>query len=218
MTELRPISLCNVLFRILSKVLANKIKPCLNTLISEKQSALNEGRLLTDNALLAFEINHCMRRLTHGRNGVAGLKLDISKAYDRLEWSFLENMMLKFGFHHTWILRVMEYIKSVTYSFVNNVQVFVNVVPKRVIRQGDPISLYLYILCVEGLSAIIRKNEEVGLLHGISIARGAPSISHLLFTDDCYLFFRANETEARVMKNILTRYENMSGQAINFNK
>lgn len=85
-------------------------------------------------------------------------------------------------------------------------------------RQGDPISPYLYILCAEGLSAMIRRNESVGLIHGCTIARGAPTISHLLFADDCYFFFRAVETEANVMKRILNRYEEMSGQVVNFNK
>lgn len=94
----------------------------------------------------------------------------------------------------------MACIQSVTYGFVNNGRVF-----------GDPISQYIYILCAKGL-------RDVGLIHGVSIARGTPSISHLLFADDCYMFFRADETEARVIKNVLTRYEKLSGQAINFHK
>ncbi|WOG90771.1 hypothetical protein DCAR_0310016 [Daucus carota subsp. sativus] len=79
-------------------------------------------------------------------------------------------------------------------------------------------SPYIYILCAEGLSSIIKRNEEAGLIHGCSVARGAPAISHLLFADDCYFFFKAIESEARVMKNIIKRYEELSGQAINFQK
>lgn len=85
MSELRPISLCNVLFRILSKVLANRLKTCLPTLISHNQSAFIAGRLLKDNALVAFEVNHYISRRTQGVNGLAALKIDMSKAYDRLE-------------------------------------------------------------------------------------------------------------------------------------
>lgn len=85
-------------------------------------------------------------------------------------------------------------------------------------RQGDPISPYIYIMCAEGLSSIIRRNEDMGLIHGCTIARGAPTISHLLFADDCYLFFRATKTEADVVKRILRRYENISGQKINYAK
>lgn len=218
MTDMRPISLCNVLFRVLSKVLANRLKPCLNGLISNKQSAFVEGRLLTDNALIAFELNHYIKRKTQGKKGVVGLKLDVSKAYDRLEWSFLENMLHKFGFSDVWVDRVMLCVRSVSYSFIHNGTVFGNVKPGRGLRQGDPISPYLYILCVEGLSSIIRRHEVVGLVHGYMIARGAPVISHLLFATDCYLFFRATEVEAKIMKSILLRYEKMSGQAINFHK
>lgn len=85
MTELRPISLCDVLVKIVSKVLANRIKPYFNNLILDKQSAFTEGRLLMDNALLVYKINHCIKRRTHGKNGMVGLILDVSKAYDRLE-------------------------------------------------------------------------------------------------------------------------------------
>lgn len=218
MSELRPISLCNVLVRIVSKVLANKLKSCLNTLISDNQSAFIEGRLLTDNALLAYDINHCIKRRTQGKHGIAGLKLDISNAYDRLEWGYIESMLDKFGFKNRWIQRVMACIKSVTYSFMNNGKVFGDVCPQRGIRQGDPIFPYIYILCAEGLSSILRRNEEVGLIHGVSIARGAPQISHLLFADDCYLFFRASGVEARTVKAVMGRYEQLSGQVINFNK
>lgn len=218
MTDLRPISLCNVLFRILSKVMANRLKSCLPGLISDKQSAFVEGRLLTDNALIAFEINHYFKRRTQGVNGVAGLKIDVSKAYDRLEWSFIDHMLAKFGFNRMWITRVMSCVQTVTYSFWQNGIEFGDVRPQRGIRQGDPISPYIYILCAEGLSSILRRHEEACLIHGCIVARGAPPISHLLFADDCYLFFRATGPEASTMKAILKRYEKISGHAINFNK
>lgn len=218
MTDLHPISLCSVLVRVLSKILANRLKPCLKHLISDKQSAFVEGRLLNDNALIAFEINHYMRRLSQGSNGIARFKIDISKAYDRLEWDYIQNMMIKFGFSELWIARILELITSVSYSFSRNGSNFGDVIPYRGIRQGDPISPYIYIMCAEGLSAIIRRNEDMSLLHGCSIARDAPKISHLLFADDCYFFFRANKMEASVMRRILDRYANISCQMINFSK
>lgn len=138
--------------------------------------------------MIAFKVNHYMKRRTQGKNGIAGLKIDISKAYDRLEWSFLQSMMIKFWFTQIWIDRVMNLVKSVTYSFLHNGTEFGNVVPARGLRQGDPISHYLYIMCAEGLSAIIRRHESAGLIHGFTIARGTPTISHMLFADDCCFF------------------------------
>lgn len=129
MADLRPISLCNVLIRILSKVLSNRLKPCLASIISDRLNAFVGGRLLTDNALVAFEINHYMKRKAQGKYGVAGLKIDISKAYDRLEWSFISNMMEKFGFDQVWIDRVLKLVRSVTHSFNHNAQEFGSVIP-----------------------------------------------------------------------------------------
>lgn len=130
MSEVRPISLCNVLIRILSKFLSNRLKYCLGRLIYDKQSALMEGRLLTDNAMFAFEVNHYMKRKKQGKHGVAGLKIDISKACDRLKWSFIENMMKKFGFNKVWTDRIMYFIRSVSYSFLHNGSVFGCVIPQ----------------------------------------------------------------------------------------
>lgn len=127
MSEMRPISLCNVVMRILMKVMANRLKPCLNSIISNNQSAFVEGRLLTDNALIAFEINHYIQRKTQGKYGVAGLKLDISKAYDRLEWSYVEMMLVKFGFPQVWIDRLMHCVKTVSYTFIRDGTIFGNV-------------------------------------------------------------------------------------------
>lgn len=114
MADLRPFSLCNVLVRILSKVMSNRTKMCLKSIISDKQSAFIEGRLLTNNAMVAVKVNHYMRQRTQGNKGIAALKIDISKAYDRLERGFIESMMIKFGFHEIWVDRIMRYISSVS--------------------------------------------------------------------------------------------------------
>ncbi|XP_074370415.1 uncharacterized protein LOC141711691 [Apium graveolens] len=93
--------------------MANRLKQCLASLILENHSAFIEGRLLTYNTLIAFELNHYIHRKTQGKNGVVGLKLDISKAYDRLEWTFLESMMIKFGFNRGHNSRSKEYEKYI---------------------------------------------------------------------------------------------------------
>lgn len=117
-------------------------------LISEKQSAFVEGRLLTDTALIASEINHHIRRRTQGNNGIVGLKIDVSKAYDKLEWCFLENMMVRFRFNKLWRDRVMQCVKTVSYNFMHDRDEFGDIIPQRRIRQGDPISpVFVYPMC-----------------------------------------------------------------------
>jgi hypothetical protein len=78
--------------------------------------------------------------------------------------------------------------------------------------------MYLFIIYAEGLSALIREAERQGDIHGTKICRNAPIISHLLFADDCFLFFRNGENEAQTMKNVLVTYEAASGQAISLPK
>jgi hypothetical protein len=98
MADFRPISLCNVIYKIISKCLVNRLRPLLDNLISETQSAFIPGRLITDNAVIAFECFHKIQRSKEPFNNHCAYKLDLSKAYDRVDWSFLERMLLKLGF------------------------------------------------------------------------------------------------------------------------
>ncbi|WJX95854.1 hypothetical protein P8452_77123 [Trifolium repens] len=109
-------------------------------------------------------------------------------------------------------------VESVDYSVIVNGSTVGPIIPGRGLRQGDPLSPYLFIICAEGLSTLIRQVDARGDIHGAKICRNAPIISHLLFADDCFLFFRANNCEDLAMKNILSTYEVASGQSINFQK
>ena len=106
--DLRPISLCNVLYKMVSKVLANRLKVILPEIISPAQSAFVPGRLICDNTLVVYEILHYMRNKRRGEVGYAAIKLDMSEAYDRMEWSFLQAMMIKMGFCHECIKLIMN--------------------------------------------------------------------------------------------------------------
>ena len=111
MANFRPISLCNVIYKIISKVLANRLKLILPQLISPTQSAFVPWHLIIDNVLVAYETLHAMHIR---KKGALALKLDVSKAYDRVEWGFLKGMMIKLGFPEVWVERVM----SCLYTFL----------------------------------------------------------------------------------------------------
>jgi hypothetical protein len=218
MGDYRPISLCNVLYKMVSKLLANRLKMVLDKCISEEQSAFVEGRYITDNALIAIEIIHALKRKTRGVKGELALKIDISKAYDKVEWSFLKGVLSRMGFSEKWMQWMMLCVSSVNYSALVNFEKVGPIHPGRGLRQGDPLSPYLFILVAEGLTALISKAVANRELHGVKICRGAPSVSHLLFADDCFIFCRSNLSETRKLMEILKIYEDASGQEINLSK
>jgi ribonuclease HI len=217
-TEFRPISLCNVLYKILSKVLANRLKKLLPLIIDPTQSAFIPGRLITDNVLAAYETLHTMHSGMRGKKGFMAVKLDMSKAYDRVEWGFLEAVMKRMGFDGRWISLIMMCVKSVQYSILVNGNPCGLITPSRGIRQGDPISPYLFLICAEALSAMLTHANMDGRLTGVPTSRRGPALSHLFFADDSLLFCRATLSQWNQLTSILQKYEEASGQKMNTNK
>ena len=216
--DFRPISLCNVMYKLVSKVLANRLKKVLPDVIHESHSGFVPGRLITDNVLVAYECFHYLRKKKKGKKGYLGLKLDMSKAYDRVEWSFVENMMRKLGFPECYASLVMKCMTTATFSVLVNGQPSRTFTPSRGLRQGDPISPFLFVLCAEGLSCLLRDAERKKLIHGVKIGRRVSPISHLFFADDSLLFIRATEDEVENVMEALSIYEAASGQKLNMEK
>lgn len=217
-SEYRPIALCNVFYKIISKILTNRLQPILPSIISETQTAFVRGRAISDNVLITHETLHYLRGLTATKHCSMAVKTDMSKAYDRLEWDFIAAVLERMGFHAKWINWILQCISTVSYSFLVNGAAQGRVLPQRGIRQGDPLSPYIFILCREVLSGLCKNAQDNGLLSGIRVSRGSPSLNHLLFADDTMFFCKTNHQSCVTLVLILQKYKEASGQMINTQK
>jgi len=160
-----------VVYKIAANVLSNRLKLILPEVIALNQSAFVPGRLITDNILLAYEITHFLQTKRYGADDYAAVKLDMSKAYDRVEWSFLEKMMMKMGFARRWVDIIMKCVTTVSYCIKVNGELTQEILPGRGLRQGDPLSPYLFLVCAEGFSALLNAAEANGSLSGVKICQ-----------------------------------------------
>ena len=216
--DFRPISLCNVVFKIISKCLVNRFRPLLHTLISDVQSAFIPGRLISDNAIIAFECFHAIQRNQKPNDMFCAYKMDLSKAYDRVDWSFLEGLLCKMGFDKSWVDKVMSCVRSVKYKVQINDTLTEEFSPSRGLRQGDPLSPYLFLFVAESFSKLIKEAVLNQDLRDLKICRSSPGISHLLFTDDSIMFFQVNRQQATMVKKLISVYESSSGQLLSPSK
>lgn len=200
-----------VIYKLCSKVLANRMKGFLDGIISEEQSAFVSHRLISDNVLVAYECTHYLKRKKG--NGACAIKLDMAKAYDRVEWNYLRGILLHLGFDDM-------FVENTSVSFSVRVNGYMTEVfkPTRRIRQGDPILPYLFLLYAEGLSYLLKSVGPVHISRGIRVSVHAPWILHLLFADDCIVFKEASQIGANRLQEILDIYSRGSGQLVNRDK
>lgn len=157
------------------------------------KALLYKGRLITDNVLISF---------------------DMSKIYDRVEWSFLEAVLKRMRFPPNLVGLIMRCVTTVKFSFLLNRCVYGEIIPTRGLRQGDPLSPFLS----QGFSSLFHSFEAMGRFSGVPIIPKQLSITHLFFADDSLIFFKATEGGARAIKEILHLYEKASWQQVNFLK
>ncbi|CAL9007199.1 unnamed protein product [Prunus brigantina] len=214
----RPISLCNVVYKVITKIIITRLRPLLAKCISPNQGAFAHGRSIFDNILIVHELFSDFKR-KKGAMGAMALKLDLEKAYDLLDWNYIRACLIRFGFDANWCDRIMNCISTASFSILLNGNPEGFFAPSRCIRQGDPLSPYLFIICMEPFIKHLNKLAEstrtqVGLLsspHGYRI-------SNLVFADDCLIFVKAMPVAARKVLAILEAFAKASGQRINFHK
>jgi hypothetical protein len=213
----RPISLCNTVYKTISKLIVSKIRPILDKLISPAQSAFIPNKWIAKNQLIVHELLHSFKR-RKVTGGFIALKIDLQKAYDRVNWKFLQAVLTNFGFHGMFINWVMECVSSVSSSILINGGKPKIIFPTRGLRQGDPLSPYLFILCQEVLSRIIDREHMIGNIKGIKMNMGGPDFTHVMFADDLMLFSKASSNEVLSLNSCLEKYCRWFGQLINKSK
>ncbi|CAL1413360.1 unnamed protein product [Linum trigynum] len=218
MRQIRPIGLCQVFYKIIAKLLAARLSVILPEVVSSTQNGFVRGRLITDNILIGQEVMQFLKTKVQGRDKWMALKLDMEKAYDRVEWSFLLLILERLGFCLEWRRWVTACISSVSFSVLINGHPHGYFKPQRGLRQGDPLSPLLYAIYTEAFSAKLSSEIMAVNLHGLRVHRHAPLTSHLLFADDTYLFLRASLRECANLLSLLDELERVSGQKVNLSK
>ena len=172
--QYRPISLCLVAYKIAAKVLTNRLRVMMDDIVGEEQSDFVPGRLITDNVLVAFESVHVMRRRKKGKNYCCAGKLDMMKAYDRVEWHYLEAILLRLGFSISFVRIIMKCVTSVRFSVRVNGELLPFFTPSRGFRQGDPISPFLFLLYGEGFTLLLNRFRGNYVDRGIRVSYRSP--------------------------------------------
>ncbi|GKV09634.1 hypothetical protein SLEP1_g21105 [Rubroshorea leprosula] len=215
LNDYRPISLIGCMYKILSKLLANRLRKVMGSIISENQTAFIGGRQIMDGIVITNEVIHDLKR--RKKEGLI-FKADFEKAYDNVDWEFLDYMLSKLGFNLKWRSWMKECLSTASISVLVNGSPTEEFNAGKGLRQGDPLSPFLFLVVAEALSGLVWKAEEIGLLKGIQVGRGNLRLTHLQFADDTILFSEASEANAWAMKCVMKSFEMISGLKVNYDK
>ncbi|XP_031105595.1 uncharacterized protein LOC116010359 [Ipomoea triloba] len=215
--QLRPIGLCNVVYKLVSKTMASRLQEISKKLVGHHQTSFVPGRQIADNIVVFQEVLNSMR-IRKAKVGWMIMKIDLEKAYDKLAWSFIEESLSEIGFNTSWRRNILECITTsrLAINWEGKLSEWFN--PTRGIRQGDPLSPLLFVLCVERFSHLILDSVNSGRWKGIKISRQGPHITHLFFADDMMLFGEATIEQAEEMTRCLEIFCEQSGQRMNIQK
>eukprot|EP00253_Pinus_taeda_P034809 PITA_34809 len=212
--DFRPISLCNCLYKIIAKIIANRLKPILSQHISSEQFAFLHHRQIHEAIASAQELIHTLQ--SKKKKGMI-LKIDLSKAFDRANWLYLRLLLTHLGFPYEFIKWTMSCITDVTYSVLLNGEATPFFTSERGLRQGCPLSPLLFLLIMEGLSRIISSARGRHHLTGIKIVDNL-FLNHLLFVDDILIFLNGSIGDSTALHGSILLFQQTTGMLINNNK
>ncbi|RVW54428.1 Transposon TX1 uncharacterized 149 kDa protein [Vitis vinifera] len=214
-SDFRPISLITSLYKIIAKVLSGRLRGVLHETIHTTQGAFVQGRQIMDAVLIANEIVDERRR--SGEEGVV-FKIDFEKAYDHVRWDFLDQVLEKKGFSPKWRKWMNGCLSSVSYAVLVNGSAKGWVKASRGLRQGDPLSPFLFTLVADVLSRMLLRAEERNMLEGFRVGRNRTRVSHLQFADDTIFFSNTREEDLQTLKSLLLAFGHISGLKVNLDK
>lgn len=216
--EFRPISLCNVAYKAISKILVLRMQGMIKEMISPNQNAFIKGRLISDIIFLTAKMMDFIHKGKNKKSFWCAVKIDFIKAYDRVKWCFLEKVLKRMLFPDHLIQLIMQCVSTIQYSLLFNGQKTRSFTPQRGLRQGDPLSPYLFILCMNVLFVLIHRAEESNNIKGILFNRLGLMISHLMYADDLVLFFKADHDSCLFISRLLNGFCDKASLEINRDK
>lgn len=192
--------------------------PLMPDIVAKEQSAFIGDRQIQDNIFIVQEVLHQLKVRTQRKKFQAILKLDTQKAYDRVEWDFLQGCMIRMGFNEKWVGWIMQCVTTVSFSVKLNGEPLPYFRPTRGIRQGDPLSPYLFLLVANCLSFLMENVVANESIKGINLNASCPTLTQLLFVDDSIFFLDGTVMECQNISSILNQYCFATGQVVNLNK
>ncbi|GKC67468.1 reverse transcriptase domain, reverse transcriptase zinc-binding domain protein [Tanacetum coccineum] len=196
-------------------MLAERMKRMVGNVVGEAQNAFIKGRFILDGVLIA---NETMDYLKRKKKKSLLFKVDFEKAYDSINWRFLADIMKKMGFENKWCKWIDSCLRSSSMSILVNGSPSDEFRLERGVRQGDPLSPFLFILAAEGLNAIVNEAVEKGIFRGVAVEENNVFVSHLQYADDTIFFGERNKENAKALMCILKCFEEVSGLRFNYNK
>lgn len=211
--DYRPISLVGCMYKILAKVLANRVKQVLPSVIDEKQSAFLEGRNMLNSVLVVNKVIDEARRM---KKPIIFFKVDFEKAYDSVSWEYLLYMLQRLGFNPKWIGWIRECLNTACLSVLVNDSPIDEFPMRRGLRQGDPLAPFLFTIVVEGLSGLMREAEKHKRFNSVKVGHSQVEVSLVQYADDTMIFGEASLQNVFLI--IIRCFEVVSGLKVNFFK